>query len=245
MTSSTKSVIDVESRRDARAPLLATAELSREGETLGRFTVVNLSAGGALLAGQLDLPLGATMEITLRLPWTPAIRTEVRLVRLQRDNEGAAFAVAFCALPIHDGDVIHSAVVHLLKKARTARVLVVTGQEIDACHSFVLAIEELGCPAIVVTTASEALRLLATAGSIRVVIVDEKLRGENAKGFLAHLAKRHPRLRRVLSSDAAPEGNPCQQIGVHAMLTQPCTAPALTAALALSPAARPRLPADS
>src|SRR4051794_41084907 len=125
MSSSTKTLTDVESRRDTRAPLLATAALSRDGEALGVWRAVNLSAGGALLRGPQTIPVGTSVEATLRLPWTPAIRIEAVVVRNEAgpgDGEPAHTALAFSALPAVEADVIHSAVVHFLRKARSARV---------------------------------------------------------------------------------------------------------------------------
>jgi len=239
MTSSTKRLIDVESRLDVRAPLLATALLSKDGEALGHFHVVNLSAGGALLRGNLHVPLGETMEVLLRLPWTPPIRTAARLIRVDIRHGQEVFAIAFDTLSAQEGDVIHSAVVHLLRKARSSRVLVVTEQDLEVCHSFVLSIEDLGCPAIVVTSPSEALRLLEDTNAIRVVIFDERLQRANAPDFCAHLAKQHAKIRRVLLSDPSTGDAASPRIGMHAVLTKPCTSKELATALGLSPASSP------
>jgi CheY-like chemotaxis protein len=238
--SQTKPVTTPENRRDTRAPLLATALVSREGEPLGRFNVVNLSAGGALLSGHLALPVGTKLEVTLRMPWRPSIRTLAELTRVDGSPGHGTFALAFPALSAADGDVIHSAVVHLLRKARSARVLVVTEQEMEVCHSFVVAIEDLGCSAIAVATVSEAVRLLEAAHAIRVVIFDERLRRNGNPDLLAQLAREQPKIRRVLLSDSRHHGNPCRQIGVQAVLEKPCTAAALAAALAIAPSLRER-----
>jgi CheY-like chemotaxis protein len=241
--SQTKTVTNAESRRDTRAPLLATALVSKDGEALGLFKLVNLSAGGALLSGRLEMPVGTRMEVTLRMPWRPSMRMEAELARVDSSSGEATFALAFPTLPASDGDVIHSAVVHLLRKVRSARVLVVTEQELEVCHSFVVAIEDLGCSAIAVTTVGEALRLLEASSTLRVVIFDERLRRNGSPDLLAHLAREQPKIRRVLLSDARHDGNPCLQIGVQAVLEKPCTAAALAVALAIAPA-RPKRTLD-
>lgn len=235
MTSSTETVGNLESRRDVRAPVLATALVSQRGQAKGPYNVVNLSAGGALLSGRLDLPVGSIVDLTLRLPWTPAIRTEAAIVAPGASEREGVFALSFLSLSPRDADVIHSAVVHLLRTVRSARVLVVTAQSVEICHSFALAIEDLGCPAVVVTTASEAIKLLEGTNAFKAVIFDELLRRDGAPDFLAFAARSHPKIRRVLLLAARSDEAPCVQLGVHAVLARPCTDAALAAALALAP----------
>src|SRR3954447_20723669 len=108
-----------ERRRQRRAPLWATATLTTDRD-LGGFEVVNLSAGGALLVGDIPAPLGAPVQVQLRLPAGTTIRVQAALVRRDQSRQGSAFALAFTALDAADEEAIQRAVSAALDEARAA-----------------------------------------------------------------------------------------------------------------------------
>src|SRR5216117_613239 len=99
-----------ERRRQRRAPLWATAILHLDRRDLGSFEIINLSAGGVLLSGDLPANLGAPVSVQLRLPGAPAVRTEAALVRRDRTRQGSAFALCFTNLSAEDEEVVQGAV---------------------------------------------------------------------------------------------------------------------------------------
>jgi CheY-like chemotaxis protein len=224
---------DAETRRETRAPLLATALVSKAGQECGRFKVVNLSARGALISGRPGLAVGDSVELALRLPWTPILRAEAIVVRHHADTgDQPTAALAFRAIADVDREAIDQAVRALLRKARSASVLVIADQEVESCHAFVLTIEDLGYSAVAISTPGEATRLLERSNRFRIMLLDEVFGRNDGGDFLGTLARRFPRLRRVLLSERAGRRAAFPPLGIHSVLATPCTSAEIAAALA-------------
>jgi hypothetical protein len=89
-------------------------------QVIGRFEVVNVSAGGALIAGDIAAPLGANLGIHLKLPGTEVQLGSV-LVRKGDPTMANAFAVSFQVAPVRDKDAVERAVAALLDSTAPSR----------------------------------------------------------------------------------------------------------------------------
>ena len=76
---------------------MATAFVLEAGGYAGSYLVMDLSQGGALLAGDARLTVGNRVSMLLRLPRAEPIAVAARIVRQEVRTEGPCFAVAFDA----------------------------------------------------------------------------------------------------------------------------------------------------
>jgi hypothetical protein len=118
-----------EKRRFPRVNYQTTVQVfdrtPRQGEwdprpqSIGRFDVVNVSVGGALIAGDIPAAVGAPLGVHLRLPGTE-VQLGAVLVRKAAEASGA-FAVCFETAPVRDREAVARAVAALLDGPTTAR----------------------------------------------------------------------------------------------------------------------------
>lgn len=102
-----------ERRNRPRTDLAVTATLMCESEAVGRYTVQNLSAGGALLTGTVEADENEQHWILLELPTGP-LSFEIRITRQARSGSVVAIAIAFEHASETSEDQIQDAVLHLL-----------------------------------------------------------------------------------------------------------------------------------
>jgi hypothetical protein len=85
-----------ERRNHPRCQTRETATVICDAAYSGRYLVANLSAGGALLVGDVALPLGSTIGLLLEPPGRPGLVVVGRVVRQAPHESGRqAFAIAF------------------------------------------------------------------------------------------------------------------------------------------------------
>jgi hypothetical protein len=94
---------------------------------LGRFNVVNVSMGGALIDGDIKLPIGTPVGVHLQLPGTQVQMASV-VVRTERtDDTGPArppfarsvFALCFEVVPARDEDAVKRALDAVIEQRRS------------------------------------------------------------------------------------------------------------------------------
>jgi hypothetical protein len=112
-------------RRHPRVPLRTIALLfdrrrDREDPSrhaLGRFNVVNVSMGGALIDGDLPVPVGTPIGLHLELPGT---HVQMGSVVVRRDGTARreTFALAFDVVPARDEDAVKRALQSVLDEGR-------------------------------------------------------------------------------------------------------------------------------
>jgi hypothetical protein len=103
-------------RRFERVDLPATALLLQRGLSVGRFTVQNLSAGGALLTGCHDVVRSAPLRVLLELPSGEALTVGAHVKRHARSGDLVALAVAFRHISEASEDRIQDAILALLDR---------------------------------------------------------------------------------------------------------------------------------
>jgi len=107
-----------ERRSQRRAGVAALASLVREGVTVGRFLVQNLSASGALLTGRDLAKDGDLLLVRLELPGRAPMSLSARVVRrVPTPSDLTAFAVEFRHRSPDTEDAIQQVVLDALEAA--------------------------------------------------------------------------------------------------------------------------------
>jgi len=91
-----------ERRSERRFPLRQPASLKFLEGTATELTAVteNVSAHGALLQSEMEIPVGAKAEITLILPEGPPLKGSGEILRAERSAQGGSYFVAMhCDVP--------------------------------------------------------------------------------------------------------------------------------------------------
>lgn len=188
----------LERRAHGRVDLAATATLLQRGEAVGRFTVQNLSAGGALLTGAHDVANSAPLRLLLRLPGDEPLAVGAHVRRRARVGSMVALAVSFRHLTTASEDRIQDAVVALLDESYRAEhpaVLVVDEDE-DARLAIIAQLGALGRRAIPCAAPLDAIRVLESGEPVEAVVARDAL-GTHPE-LLAWVAENHPELRSIL-----------------------------------------------
>lgn len=188
-----------ERRRYPRAPLMASALVTRAGEAPGIHRVVNFSAGGMLLAGELSAAAGSRVTVVLRFSRNHMVRADAVLVGHRNGDQGSSFALAFCDLTDSDRDRINEAALAVIEESRTASVLIV-GDSVDTQDALRVQVHQLGKSSFAVNTSLAAVQLLEAQNAVSVAIVSHDVGLDNGLDMIAYLADEHPGVRRVLMS---------------------------------------------
>ena len=150
----------IDRRRSPRAPLETSATLSRSPQDpLGGFDVVNLAAGGLLLAGRAPAPVNTVLEVTLALANGQPAVLPGHILRERTTRDGHAFVVVFGELSLAQQGLVRDTIDLALAAARSAHVLVVDDSA-KAGQALRGDLSQLGHTAFAVTNPLEALRLL-------------------------------------------------------------------------------------
>jgi CheY-like chemotaxis protein len=225
-----------ERRQHPRAQLAANVVVLKGEQRIGVYRVINLSAGGLMLAGDPALNVGDTVEVILRLG-DRTVRAHASVLRETRTGHGGVSALAFRDLAADAHDLVQSAVLRALEDARGASVLIVDDSA-EICQALRTQLGRLGLRAVAVGTPLEAVNFLEQPNHVTVALVDLVLGGSNGLDVLAYLADQHPNVRRVLMSGRAHP----QQLelarhslfrhSAHDVLPKPWTEETLTRAVA-------------
>ena len=233
----------MERRRSVRVPILATATLFRDKEPMGTYRVLNLSAGGVLLAGTLPVSRTDKIESLLQLPSGRPLRLEATVAREWSGPPTPAFALQLVRVSPGAEDLIHGAVVTALQEARAAAILTVS-QSLEVCAALRRELRDVGRVSFAVSSPLDAVQFLAQPNGVSAVLVDATLGVSVRNDLMANLADEHPDVLRVLLVSNAGhlpvESSPGDHSLVQEVLVQPWTGEATMRALRLS-ARRPRL----
>jgi CheY-like chemotaxis protein len=231
-------------RRSPRVPLPARASLRQGEQALGDFDVVDLSAGGALLAGPAPVAVGTA--VTLILALAPGEGEPVtlagRVLRERPAQPGAApgYVVAFTDPPAAEAARIRDRIAAVQARTHEAHVLVVDGSPL-AGFALQTQLGEMGHTALVVTTPLGAVHALGLPNRIVVALValpEVDVGRADGLDLMAHLADQHPYIRRVLLTAHAPAAalrarfRQRPQAAPHDVLARPCDHATLARAVA-------------
>ncbi|MBX3269110.1 MAG: PilZ domain-containing protein [Sandaracinaceae bacterium] len=186
----------VNERRD-HVDLSATATLLQRGEAVGRFTVQNLSAGGALLTGGHDVARAAPLRLLLELPGGETLAVGAHVRRRARAGDTVALAVAFRHLDPGSEDRIQDAVVRLLDDHRRAEhpPVVVLDTDETVRLELMAHVAALGRRPVPCAAPLDAIRVLESDERVEAVVARE---GGGGLELLAWVADNHPESKAIL-----------------------------------------------
>ncbi len=149
----------------ARVDVSVTAMLLQRGGAVGRFTVQNLSAGGAILTGAHDVRRSAPLRVVLELPSGESLSVGAHVRRRAITGGLVALAVAFRHVSEASADRIQDALLELLdakNRADHPAVLIVEPSR-EQRSALAARVMELGRRALAVEAPLNALRVLDDA----------------------------------------------------------------------------------
>ena len=205
-------------RAHPRISLPSTATLLQRGDVVGRFTVQNLSAGGALLTGARDVPRSAPLRLLLELPGGEPLAVGAHVRRRATVGNLVALAVAFRHLCQSSEDRIQDAVLEQLDTAFRADhpgVVIV-----DASEAARLALAEqlhaLGCRVIPCAAPLTAMQLLQDPNEpIRAVVVRDSPGARPGPELLEWIAETYEEVRPILLVEDPASDPAVAHHGVH------------------------------
>ena len=187
----------MERRRSVRVPILATVTLLRDKEPMGTYRVLNLSAGGVLLAGALPVSRTDKVESLLQLPSGRPLRLEATVAREWSGPPTPAFALQLVRVSPGAEDLIHGAVVTALQEARAAAILTVS-PSLEVCAALRRELRDLGRVSFAVSSPLDAVQFLAQPNGVSAVLVDADIGVSVRNDLMASLADEHPDVLRAL-----------------------------------------------
>ncbi len=187
-----------ERRGTRRVDLRATATLLQQDVVVGRFTVQNLSAGGALLTGARGVPRSVPLRLVLELPDGVPLSVGARVRRRAQVGNLVALAVAFEHLTQTSEDQIQDAVLGVLDQRyrdEHPAVLVVDSDEV-ALGVIRAQLRALGRRSIPCRAPLDAMRMLESDEPLEAVVARDGV-GSNPE-LLAWVADTYPGVRSIL-----------------------------------------------
>jgi len=224
--------------RAATDQLPLTAVLFRRDAALGRFTVQNLSAGGALLTGRRDVAVDERVRVLLPLPGRAPLVVDGKIARrATAGSDLVVLAVQFRHRSPSSEDAIQEALVRELSRRaelETPSVLVVQDSA-ELSERLRSDLASLGRRVHVATTPLDAIRWLEDpVERVDVAFVDVSAGDVDGLGLMRFLHEEHPTVRRVLVQGAVrPSVADLMETSkvVHRVLAEPWDKTALTEAL--------------
>ena len=238
-------------RRHPRVTCPATMHVYCGTRPAGRFSVRNLSAGGALIGpeaplepcvaedvlytrarGQLDADIlfetEKAVRVVLELPGMDAVPLRAHVVRLDHDRAGGpTVALAFSHDHPDTEDIIQDAVLRALERQQRRRVssVLVVDDERGIRDALARELAQLNREALLAASLAEARRRLESRGStIEAAIIDVVLGHDLGLELVDLLAESYPEVRRIVMSGRVPhEALEPMRIGrrAHAVLHKP------------------------
>jgi len=151
-------------RSNHRVEIDGRAVLFQRGDRVGQYELENISAGGAMVSGELDLRPGHLVHLLIDLATgeeTMSLTGSVRRVRSK--NNGVALAISFPVLSADQEDAIHDAVLRALlrRDARAAQLpLLVLEPRRRVREEIESEIRSFGMPVTGVQSLADAVREL-------------------------------------------------------------------------------------
>lgn len=101
-------------RLHPRVPFAAEAELTVEDSPLGRYTVQDISVGGALIVGDVAATVGQHVRVALTASQFGTVHLEADVVRVQPSGRQHRIGIMFCKPPSPIARMIEDAVLNEL-----------------------------------------------------------------------------------------------------------------------------------
>jgi hypothetical protein len=222
-----ESIVDRRLRR--RLSVVGTAVVLTSERYVGTFLVENISADGALLAGDMLLTVGEEVRVLLQIQGLPRFGVRGVITRCAKREAQTVCALHFQASPSLQ-DLLQEAALRAIETS--GPLTLVVEDDAEACASFALELEGSGRSTVGVQTALDAIGWLHAPGAcVEAVAVGRTFADMDGLDLLEFIALDFPTIRRVLVVGGnEPLPRACE--AVHAILKRPYTASALGKAFA-------------
>jgi hypothetical protein len=190
----------IEKRRHLRVPVAAAAVVLKENACLGRFWMVDLSVGGALVAGDIPVALGDRVALRIELGTQQSVRLDATVVRLLRGPRNPAVAFAFEESGTGpEQDDSRRTLAHLVAGAlkNDPRAVLIVEDSPVASRELKFQVRCLGWACVTVPSALDAIVLLKDAQCFAFVLVGMHGKAEAAAALRRFLAETHPQIGRL------------------------------------------------
>jgi len=224
-----------ERRRSFRVATGGLLLLWRSGRFAGDYSLSDLSIGGCGLRDGPAPALGDRFEGRLRIDGAEHIDLLARVVRRDRDGHTG---LTFDAADQGAEDAIHDLLLSALEcRGDAAREVLLVHQRPELSVNLVLMLERLGHPVRIACTPLDAVWMLEQrADALHSAIVVQALGDADGRDLVRFLARRYPRIRRVLLVTEAEQPLQGPDGQAHAVLQGPCDLQGLRRALPTAPA---------
>lgn len=192
------------SRANPRIQIPAATSVIMHDIVVGKCHIKNLSAGGALLIGDFDIPVRSDIMLVLELSAYSSITLSARVTRTEKRPDGCTVTgVSFCNMGLDTEALLYDIILsHLSQKLEQLRPTVLV---VDDCAEVRNALRRdlkaLNRPVALAPMTLDAIRMLQDRSlSIDVAIVDLMLGVEDGMELLRYLKSHYPEIKRVLIS---------------------------------------------
>ena len=207
-----------------RVTMVGSAIVSRDAVYIGTYLLENLSAGGALLAGDTKLSVGDRVQVILELQFfARRFLLEAFVVRHASRGDQALFAIRFEGLAPETQAAIQDAVMSELVRQPGGCVVLIIDPAPDRAERLANDVKELGSAPVPLGSALDAVAWLRTSKAlIEAVIVEAGVDAGDGLAMLQLIAHDYPAVRRVLAcADGEPFRPSLESGNVHALLLKP------------------------
>jgi hypothetical protein len=179
-------------RLSARVQVVGTAIVLTADRYVGTFLVENVSATGALLAGDSQLAVGDDVRVLLQIHGSPRIGLHGEITRRAERNGQHLFALSFQATPATQD--------FLQRAAPTSSPLVLVVEEnIETCAALTAELGLMGRSAMGVHSPVDAIGWLHAPGlDVEAIAVGAAFAEMDGLDLLNFIALDFPKVRRVL-----------------------------------------------
>jgi CheY-like chemotaxis protein len=187
----------MEKRKYLRVPMTAAAVVLRDNACLGRFWMVNLSVGGALIAGQIPVELGERVGLRLELGAHHSVRVSATVVRLGKGPINPTVGLAFDFDNLNDS-VGQQSIANLVAGAMKddPRSVLIVDDNVATRRELKFQVRCLGWSCVSVATPLEAIAALDGPHQFAYVLVGLG-DAQTAHDLLRFLSESHPLLKRL------------------------------------------------
>jgi CheY-like chemotaxis protein len=226
----------VDRRTHERGRVAAIAIVWSDERGPSRYLVEDMSAGGALLSGGPELPVGRKVGLSLHVAGEHLLDLQAEVVR---DCGPRGLAIAFRAMTPAGEDTIQQTVLAALEAYRRGdcparHVLVVDESEL-VCKSLQRDLTALGHRVVCAWTPEQiAARIHDPYVRYDIAVIDQSLGSTEGLELLREVAGLHPGVHRVLMSGSVSQSKLAQIMGkADGILPKPWSRRALLAVLPL------------
>jgi CheY-like chemotaxis protein len=194
-----------ERRKFFRIPISGKALLQHGERCDGMYRLENLSIGGCMLSRGPDCSLGDKVAVTLHVDGETEIELPAKVVRHERQGEGALIGLCFTDTDPRFEDRIQDLVIRSIERDQQGEVLVVHADP-ERVTQLLDSIRETGQSVVAARTPRDAMSVLETsADRIHMAIIAPVVGTSTARDIVKLILRRFPHVHCVMLSRGGAE----------------------------------------